>query len=336
MRLLIVGGVGGTNVGESFFHAARARGLEARIVDSTAAYRGSRPLRFLAWYLAGHRPAALSAFSRDVEEAAKSHRATIVVTTGLAPVTAATLRDLGKRGIVRVNFLTDDPFNPNHAAPWFEEALPQYDFVFSPRKAGMPEIAKAGCPDVRYLPFGYDERHFFPDPQAPREMASDLFFAGNGDADRARYIAPLLDAGIDVRLYGDYWPRYLGVRGVSHGHAGPDVVRHGLNTTKVGLCLVRRANRDGNSMRTFEVPAAGACPLMEDTQDHREIFGPEGHAVLYFSTPQEAVAKTQALLRDDALQSKLAREAHKLIRAGGHTYGDRLDAMLRAAQPGAR
>ena len=332
MRLLIVGGVGGTNVGESFFHAAQARGLDARIMDSRAAYGGARARRFLAWYLAGHRPAALSAFSRDVEAAARSHGSTIVLTTGLAPVTARTLRDLGTRGVVRVNYLTDDPFNPLHAAPWFEEALSQYDFVFSPRRPGMAQIAKAGCPDVRYLPFGYDERHFFREPEAPRDMQSDLFFAGNGDVDRVKYIAPLLEAGIDVRLYGDYWPRYLGAKDVSRGHASPELVRRGLNATKVGLCLVRRANRDGNSMRTFEVPAAGACPLMEDTADHREIFGPEGEAVLYFSTPQEAVAKTRALLGDDALRAKLAHAAHQLISTGGHTYGDRLDEMLRVAQ----
>ena len=49
-------------------------------------------------------------------------------------------------------------------------------------------------------------------------------------------------------------------------------------------------------MRTFEVPAIGACMLTEDTEEHREIFGKEGDAVLYFRTMNEMVSQLRFLL----------------------------------------
>jgi hypothetical protein len=51
-------------------------------------------------------------------------------------------------GIKRFNFLTDDPFNRAHYAPWFLKALPDYDVVFSPRRANIQDLLNAGCPRV--------------------------------------------------------------------------------------------------------------------------------------------------------------------------------------------
>ncbi len=36
--------------------------------------------------------------------------------------------------------------------------------------------------------------------------------------------------------------------------------------------------------------------LAEDTEEHREIFGPDGEAVLYFRTPREAGERALWLL----------------------------------------
>ena len=42
---------------------------------------------------------------------------------------------IGRLGIERINFLTDDPWNPAHHAPWFMKALPEYDEVFTGSEA---------------------------------------------------------------------------------------------------------------------------------------------------------------------------------------------------------
>ena len=75
----------------------------------------------------------------------------------------------------------------------------------------------------------------------------------------------------------------------------------------VSVCLVRRANRDEHVMRTFEAPAMGACLAMEDTSEHRAIFGEHGHAVLYFSGPESLVNVCKELLESPELRRKLRK-----------------------------
>jgi spore maturation protein CgeB len=255
-----------------------------------------------------------------------------MVATGLAPVEANALEALGALGVQRVVYLTDDPWNPRHRAGWFMEALPLYDLVFSTRRANLNDLERLGCRRVRYLPFAYAPEVHYPDPPATpdeaRAFASDVVFAGGADADRVPYIQALLRSGFKVGLYGGYWERFHPTRLYSRGHADPASLRKAIGGAKVALCLVRRANRDGLAMRSFEVPAIGACMLVEDTAEHREIFGPPDRAVAYFRSLDEMVQRMRRLLDDPVERGRLASEAHRLIAEGGHTYRDRLRGML--------
>jgi len=92
---------------------------------------------------------------------------------------------------------------------------------------------------------------------------------------------------------------------------------------------VRRSNRDGHCMRTFELPAMRTCMVVEDTEEHREIFGPDGECVTYFQSPEELLAAVRRLLADDEARTRLADACHKRICGGRNTYRDRLVQMLR-------
>ena len=126
-RLLIVGDTLPTHVGAHLLEAAKQLEVDVEICDAREAYRGPWLRRKLAWRMAGHRPARLAAFSARVIDAVTASRPDIVLATGLAPLTASALATIGRMGIRRLNFLTDDPWNPAHAAPWFRRALPEYD-----------------------------------------------------------------------------------------------------------------------------------------------------------------------------------------------------------------
>src|SRR5581483_9754387 len=178
----------------------------------------------------------------------------------------------------------------------------------------------------------------FPDPhqlekKEEREPA-DVVFAGGADQDRVPILAALLQAGFRVELYGGYWERFPETRANARGEADPQTLRCAISRAKVALCLVRRANRDGHAMRTFEVAAVGACMLTEDTTEHREIFGEEGVAVVYFQTIPEMVTKLQWLLTHDDERRRLAGAARHLIVRGHNTYADRLTEMLRGRVSG--
>lgn len=332
-RLLIVGNPHPIHLGAHLLQAAETLGVPAAIADVTAAFAGPRLLRALGWRL-GRRPPRIAAFSRSVVERCRELRPSAVLATGLAPISREDLEQIGRLGVTRINYLTDDPWNPAHRAPWFLRALPAYDLVCSPRRANLAELGQAGCRRVEYLPFGYSPAVHFAErlTVAERErLRCDLLFAGGADADRVPVATALIKAGFDVALYGGYWDRYPATRPYDRGHADMATLRRAVAGAAVTLCLVRRANRDGHVMRTFEVPAMGGCMLAEDTAEHRVILGEDGETVRYFRDEAGMVAVLRELLARPAERERLARTAHSRITTGGHSYTDRLAAALRAA-----
>jgi len=260
------------------------------------------------------------------------NRPTVLLTTGLAPVRFAELVEIGKAGILRMNFLTDDPWNPMHYAGWFQETLPQYDHVFSPRRANLQDLRDHDCKRVHYLPFAYSPDVHFPDGNGSHSGdVPDVLFAGGADPDRLSYVRALASAGLKIALYGGYWNQHIDLKQHWRGNADLATLRRATNAAKIVLCLVRRANRDGHAMRTFEAAAMQGCMLTEDTPEHREMFGADGEAVRYFRSIPEMVDHARSLLDNEAERYRLARTAHARITRGRNTYADRLEAMLETA-----
>lgn len=330
MKLLIVGIPSGTNVGESLYKAAQQLNLQTTFIDTRLAYQASALVRRFNWYLRGKRPTKLDSFSQYIVRVCHEIKPQVLLTTGLiAAINRQALREIAYMGIKTINFLTDDPWNKAHYAPWFQKALPEYELIFSPRRANIPDLTKLGCKRVEYLPFGYDPEIFYPDTQSNTpQFDCDLMFAGGADRDRIPYMDALIRSDFQVDLYGQYWERYSKTKNHARGYADPQKLRSAITKTKIALCLVRRANRDGNVMRTFEIPAIGTCMLTEDTSEHRDIFGENGKAVVYFKSIPEMVERSRWLLNHDRERQKLAQKAHLLITQGEHKYEDRLITML--------
>jgi spore maturation protein CgeB len=332
MKLLIVGLLDGTHIGGAFLKAAKSLDLTPSFLASQSAYIAPIWLQRINWHLRGRYPSKLKNFSQAIVQKSRDIKADLLLATGIAPIDQQSLIKMGNMGIKRINFLTDNPWNPAHHAPWFLKALPHYDVIFSPRVANIHQLLQTGCSDVHYLPFGFDPELFYPEVSlnsaAQRQYSCDVVFAGGADGDRIDYISALIESGIDVNLYGGYWEQYPQTKAYTRGIANIPTLRQAIAAAKIALCLVRKANQDGNCMRTFEVPAIGACMLTEDTQEHREIFGEEGKAVVYFQTISEMVKKAHWLLNHDAERQRLAHNVHLLITKGKHTYRHRLETIL--------
>ena len=329
--LLLVGNPDPVHVGAHLLRAAAALDLETVLCDVTEAYEGRLWENRVNWWIRGRKPTRLEAFSKKVLAACERARPQWLLATGICPIDEQTLRDIGKLDVLRLNYLTDDPWNPAHRAPWFLRAAPHYDYIFSPRRATLGDLRRLGCMSACYLPFAYSSELHFPESPADGErirLASDIIFAGGADRDRVPYIESLIRAGFNVALYGGYWERYPQTAAAARGLADASTLRKAVSAAKVSLCLVRRANRDGNVMRSFELPAMGACVLMEDTGEHREIFGDDGEAVALFGTRDEMIDKLRWLLAHQRDRLRLKEAAHRLVTTGHHTYRDRLETML--------
>src|SRR5437879_3945310 len=143
-------------------------------------------------------PSHLTDLSSEILRICRETKPSLVMTTGFAPISGTALREIGSLRIPRINYLTDDPWNPAQRAQWFTEALPYYDYVFSPRMSNLNDLRAAGCRCVHYLPFAFAPHvHFRETVEEPdrARLESDVIFAGGADKDRIPYIGALHDAG---------------------------------------------------------------------------------------------------------------------------------------------
>lgn len=327
VRLLISGRKGGTHVGASLERAAATLGIPSLLIDQEDAYDGPWLRQKFLWRFLGRRPASLRRHAKHLLSEANRFQPTHLLATGSAPITSDVLHSLKRIGIRLLIFLTDDPWNPIHYGTWFIRSLREYDHVFTPRKANLAQITNLGL-NASVLPFGYDPKHFFAETLSASTstcVASDVLLVGGADRDRLPFAEALIDAGLSVGLYGGYWDRYPKTRGVTRGLADADQIRRATVAAKVCLCWVRRANRDGHVMRSYEIPACGGVPLMEDTEDHRELFR---MSVPFFLTPFEAVVETRKLVASPELRTFVKMRSKAEFLKGSHQYSDRLLTML--------
>jgi spore maturation protein CgeB len=330
VKIAIAGAFTGTHLGGSFTRAAAALGLSTLKLDVHQAESVNPYLRSLLWRVADKRPLWMGSFGRHVIAACTEENPEILIATGAASLTKRTLHQLRSRGIICINFSADDPWNPALRARWHLRALPEYDFIFSPRRATLDDFRRLGCDKAQYLPFAFDELLSPISNHIANALTHEVLFVGGADRDRVTFMTEFIPTGPPVALVGGYWDRFPATRRYALGIKSPKEVQALTATAKINLCLVRRANRDGHVMRSFEIAANGGCLLAEDTQEHREIFGEDEMCAVYFRTPQEAAARAHALIADPGKRRRLAISARKRI-ATGHSYRDRLLSMLRVA-----
>lgn len=323
------------HIGASLLSACESLGVEVIACDSDGAFAAPQWMRRLTWHLMKRRPPRLATFSMHVADLCREHAPDVLLSTGSAPINARALQEIGALGVRRLNYSTDDPWSAVHRSRWLLDALREYDAVFSPRRSNLPELRALDGPEVYYLPFAFD-------PQIHHDGASsvavqggmscDVLFVGGADHDRVAVLGEIVREGFDVALYGGYWDRYSVTRSAARGLGSPDMIREATQGAKVCLCLVRRSNRDGHVMRSFELAAIGACMLVEDTEEHREMFGGEGKAVMYFQNPTEMISKLRWLLDHSSERASLGHAAKERVAIEANTYQARLSTMLASAE----
>lgn len=326
----IIGQTGITNVGGSLHRAARSLGLVHRFFDMAEASHGPRWIRALSWRLRDRRPPRMRSFAQRIVSELRRDPVDLVVGTGMPPLDRAVLEAIRATGARLANFSTDDPWNPGQRARWFLHALPSWDHVFTPRRANLADFEAAGCRAVHRLAFGYDDALLV--ERAPTSVPArrwSVLFVGGGDEDRRDFFADFRRLVPETLLVGSYWERWAETRDLAIGGRAPEEVVWLTRRAPVNLIVVRRANRDQHVMRSFEAAAAGGCLVVEDTTDHREIFGGDGEAVRYFRTPEDAARICRALVDDVDERERLAASVRRRVEAGRHTYRDRLREMIR-------
>ncbi len=337
MRILLVGNCEPTHVGGILLRAFTGLGHDCKVFDESpyfAALAKSR-LQRLAFHALG-RPLTAPRLNADLAAAARRMRPQIVLVIKGAHFSALTLRQIREgTGAILVNYATDDPFSPVSGNPTLRGAIREYSLYACTKRAIIDDVRRAGSDNAVFVPFAYDPLSHFPefpsDPAEVRRFTSDVVFVGAADQDRAGTFRRLLDGTkVELRLYGGRWHSEPSLRPLHRGMVLARDYRLACSGAKIALGFVRHSNRDGHSMRTFELPACGAFMLAERTSELAE-FLEEGREVAAFGCDDELREKVDYYLRHESERRSIAAAGHTRITQGSHTYGDRAGMLLRLA-----
>lgn len=333
-RVLLIANCQSYQVGNFFAKALYNLGIAHDTVDEgrfIEAYLRSVVYKLL--YKVLKRPISYWWFQSQIVDAARSFRPSVVLVTKgawIAPDTLCEVKALTDATLV--NYATDNPFNPRMTTRDLLEGIPRYDLYVCTKRAIMEDVRRVGAHHVVYVPFGYEPSLHYPEQPATEEerlrFASDLCFIGGADRDRypiLRRVAELPE--INLHLYGGYWHRDPTLRPFYRGFAYGRDYRLAMSGTRIALCLVRRANRDGHVMRTFEIPACGAFMLAERTEEHLSFFE-EDKEMVCFGSDEELLDKVRYYLAHDEERQQIARAGHRRVWAKRYTYQDRLQEIL--------
>ena len=240
------------------------------------------------------------------------------------------LRELRARhpGIVLAHFNPDDPFAPSAARTWhcFLKAIPQYDVHFVPRRQNVLEYENVGARRVVFqLPSrGFDPRIHHPLSASEgdvRRFKSDVCFVGGLEEERKRSIQRLLGAGIPITVWGEGWAKALS--SWPHAIVRSPVYHHDYGKAVAGseLCIgfLRKANRDGHTSRSIEIPACGSLLLAERTPDHCELFE-EGREAEFFDSDEELIDKARYYLGHEQVRRRVASAGRERCLRAGYDY----------------
>lgn len=332
MRVLLVGAGEFFHIGAFFKRSLAELGHECLFIDEQDYFRLNSIKEKILFRLLGKHATNYNRFNRDILSACASKPEIILVIKGawLSPDTIQQIR--ASYTPILVNYATDDPFNSDVSTPDIVQAISLYDFYITTKQRTISDITLARGKNVVFIPFGYEPSLHFPEtPSSAYEIfkfSSEVCFIGAADKDRINLFSKMLSKSqAKLCLYGGFWDRHHKFRQVYRGMALGRDYRLATSAAKISLGLVRHTNRDGHSMRTFEIPACGGFLLAERTEEHLALFE-ENKEAAFFSSDEELFDKINFYLANDRSREKIRQAGIKRIRTSAYTYTDRLREIL--------
>jgi spore maturation protein CgeB len=222
---------------------------------------------------------------------------------------------------------------------WMRECFALYDVVWTTKPRNLDgELAALGARDVRFHFQTYDpieHRPVQPTAAERDRYFADAGFIGTYEAERARSLAALADSGVLVRVFGNGWHRMRNESALlkiePHQIAGRDYLA-AMASSSLHLGFLRRANRDGHTSRSIEIPACGAVLVAERTEEHRRLFREDVEAV-FFGSDEELIAKVHGLLEDPARRRSIAMAGRERCLASAYDHDTMLAKCLADVVP---
>ncbi|MCL4552172.1 MAG: glycosyltransferase [Candidatus Marsarchaeota archaeon] len=267
-------------------------------------------------------------------------------------VEANAIREIGRMGITTINWYC----NGSYQFHLVEEIAPAYHYCLVPEKFRLADYRRIGANPI-YCQEAANPNIYRPF-DLPREF--DVTFVGQRYGNRPAYVSCLLDAGMDVRVWGPFWQqapmpisrwRLIGstakstLRGrkpawvarVPQDRCGPPlsddelIKMYSRSKISLGFSMLAGSPSDGAPnkqvrLRDFEAPMSGAFYLVEYFEELAEFFEPDKDIVC-FDSPEEAVEKTRYYLAHDSERERIRHAGLNRARSE-HTWHKRFEMVF--------
>lgn len=219
---------------------------------------------------------------------------------------------------------------------WYRKSLKHAHLNIFNRGQNLEDAPRYGSTsNARMLPY------FVPDRDRPLHLDhseldrfdAQVVFVGHFERDgRDDLLMGLVEAGIRVKIWGTGW--HLSDNKELHSHFGDIVPVHGddyaraISGSEIALCFLSRLNQDTYTQRCFEIPAIGSLLLSERTDDLKEMFQ-ENEEACFFSSKSELLEKTQWLLDNPQIISRIAQSGRERVWTDRHHVKGRAEDFLK-------
>jgi spore maturation protein CgeB len=224
-----------------------------------------------------------------------------------------TLTKVRRTGARIVHHSTDDLFASGSNLWLHRWGLRESDLYLTTNRFNVSEIPlRYGLTCLRAC-MGYDEISHRPprgEPVVSTDYKCDVVFVGHWESHTEDRLAILLEAGLDVKVWGPGWRRarrelFRNVKPLPI----PDYVET-LRTAKLAFCSLSRMNRNESTGRSFQIPAMGACLFAERTDEHSFLYE-DGVEAIFFDDHNQMIEKARHYCRNVSQRNDIIEAGHR-------------------------
>ncbi|MFA6527145.1 MAG: glycosyltransferase [Candidatus Babeliales bacterium] len=270
----------------------------------------------------------------------QKHRPRIIFFIKAHTIFSETLVALKKYGApTLINFYPDNPFvcwngNSNEHVL---KAFPVYDHFLIWSQMLIQPLLSAGCKQVHYFPFAFDEvlfnQEIFITQEDHTRYQSDVCFIGSWDTQRAWWLEHLVHRlpHLNLTLWGNGWQDNLGKTSPLRKHCrgpalyGTEMIK-AFRLSHINLNFIRTQNMTSHNMRTFEIPASNAFMLTQRSHEQAKMLFTEGQSIICFDSLDELAQKVVQYLNDPEQRHTLTEQAW--IKAHNYTLKKELNKLM--------
>lgn len=251
----------------------------------------------------------------------------------------STLRKIKKITDAILIHYTPDPQILFHRSRHFINSIRLYDLLFTTKPFELDLYKELSARSVHLTYQAYDENRFYPREPSEQDFIkynTDVLLIGHYEKYRADCIKAIVDSGIKVKVWGEYWERYAKwhpwARNVVMGRSVIcDQYCLALSSAAICLGLLSRFIPESTTTRSFEIPACGAFMLADRTKEHLELFE-EGKEAEFFSSKEELVEKVHYYLEHSQKRKDIAAAGRQRCVNSGYSFQERLKDILEKVQ----